>query len=72
MFAIAGFAAQEEVDHITIWKGLVLEKSARRGEGREGGDLCAAGCWVGHDHTRSPVPPHLAVVPAEDANLLPF
>ncbi len=25
MIAIAGFAAQEEVDHITIWKGLVKE-----------------------------------------------
>jgi light-harvesting complex I chlorophyll a/b binding protein 1 len=26
MIAIAGFAAQEEVDHVTIWRGLVEEK----------------------------------------------
>ena len=38
MISIAGFAAQEEVDHITIWRGLVEEK----------------------------------IIPAEDANLLPF
>jgi hypothetical protein len=38
MISIAGFAAQEEVDHVTIWRGLVEEK----------------------------------IIPAEDANLLPF
>jgi hypothetical protein len=38
MIAWAGFAAQEEVDHVTIWRGLVETK----------------------------------VIPAEDANLLPF
>ncbi len=26
MISIAGFAVQEEVDHITIWRGLVEEK----------------------------------------------
>lgn len=38
MIAWAGFAAQEEVDHITIWKGLVEEH----------------------------------VIPANEANLLPY
>lgn len=38
MIAWAGFAAQEEVDHITIWRGLVEEK----------------------------------IVPASEANLLPY
>ena len=38
MISVLGFAAQEEVDHITIWKGLVEEN----------------------------------IIPAEDANLLPF
>jgi hypothetical protein len=29
MIAVAGFAVQEEVDHVTIWRGLVEEKVSR-------------------------------------------